>query len=86
MQVNGCGDAVRELMTTETKKRKMCLGVLSSVILLSSLIFAGFWLALTANANKYNNLAIEYRSNSLNWYDFDCMGGSFSDTAEALKL
>ena len=60
MQVNGFGEAVRELMASETKKRKICLGVLSSLISVSSCIFAGFWLALTANANKYNNLANEY--------------------------
>ena len=57
MQVNGFGDAVRELMLTETKKRKICLAALNGSILVVSVIFAGFWLASTAQANEYNTHA-----------------------------
>ena len=69
MQVNGFGDAVRELMTTETKKRKILLAAINSCILVSSIMFAGFWFAATSNASKYNDYAAKYVGDSVNWYD-----------------
>ena len=73
-------------MLTETKKRKICLAALNGSILVVSVIFAGFWLASTAQANKYNTNAQKYYGDTLNWYDTECWKGPFTDDQEALKF
>ena len=45
MQVNGFGDAVKTVMETETKKRKIIIAVLNGTILVAALIIGGFFLA-----------------------------------------
>jgi hypothetical protein len=86
MQVHGLGEGVKMAMAVETKNTKSAIIVTSSLILMASIILAGFYLNSTAGVQKYEQKAAQYdRSSNVVWYDVDCRNGPFTDTNSALK-